>query len=465
MNVSTRPRLARRLRGPAAAALAGVLGLSLAGLSTGPSGASGGVVAVDEVPPTSVRIVQANLLSGQPDAKFAADLATVFAQAPDFITYNEVPRRADAALAPAPYAMFRTPGTYTGATPIAWRADRWEALATGTHMISNLRGRGPGQAVEWGVRYANWVTAREYATGRVVSAVSTHLTPRSKRTEKIIKPSVRRLGALVAALAASGPVLVGGDFNFHYTNKKEYPRDVLTEQGLTPTYDVTGTYAPTGDHRGATIDYVFLHKAEQFRVTGQTTTELHSDHDALTVDAELLTSPVGQPIAFRPGPVVNRPSGGRAGRRVVLDLLVNAIDAAPKGAGIHMDTRGLGDQRIYGSLLKAVERGVKVQFLTRRYRPNAMEKALFARLKARVRTRQWAVGCWATCRRIESRRDLPMTRLLVSTAGATRALRIDSDQPAAYAASRNPTTASIRTSTRAYDWGFREFLALVGRTY
>jgi endonuclease/exonuclease/phosphatase family metal-dependent hydrolase len=464
VNANSRPRLARRLRRPATAALVAVLGVALAGLSAGPTGASGGVIAGDEVPPTSVRIIQANLLSGQGDAKFAGDLRKIFAQAPDFITYNEVPRRPDAKLAPAPYAMFRTPGKYTGATPIAWRADRWEALATGTYMISNLRGREPGQSVEWGVRYANWVTAREYATGRVVSAVSVHLTPRSKRTEKIIKPSVRRLGALVETLATSGPVLVGGDFNFHYTNRTEYPRDVLTEEKLTPTYDVTGTHAPTGDHRGATIDYIFLSKAEQFQVTGQTTTELNSDHDAVTVDVSMLTNP-GQPVAFRPGPVVNKPSEGRAGRRVVLDLFVEAIDAAPAGAGIHLDTDGLADKRIYASLVKAVDRGVFVQFLTRRQRPNYLEKALFSRLKAKVRTRQWAVGCWADCRRVDKFQRVPVTRLLVSTAGATRALRVDSDQPAAYAASRNRTTASIRTSTRAYDRGFRQFLSLVGRSY
>ena len=107
--------------------------------------------------PGVVRITQANLLSGQPALDFQADAATVLSNQPDFITYNEVPYRHDIFLAPPGYAMWRTPGEYTGATPVAWRTDRWTAINQGTTTVSYKGGRLPGQKVEWGIRYANWV--------------------------------------------------------------------------------------------------------------------------------------------------------------------------------------------------------------------------------------------------------------------------------------------------------------------
>ena len=50
---------------------------------------------------------------------------------------------------------------------------------------------------------------------------------------------------------------MAGDMNFHY-GPLQYPRELLASYGFTSTYDVTGTHFPTGDHRGATIDYVFM---------------------------------------------------------------------------------------------------------------------------------------------------------------------------------------------------------------
>ncbi|MEJ7831376.1 MAG: hypothetical protein WKF79_00540 [Nocardioides sp.] len=412
--------------------------------------------------PVAVRLTQANLLSGQPDGKFKADLAKVFATDPDFITYNEVPFRPDELLAPKGFALWRTPGRYSGTTPVAWRTDRWTVQAQGTLELCNRKGRSPGQKVDWGIRYANWVTLAG-VNGERISVVSAHLPPKTEITEGLTAQSLRRLGALSRTLQQSGPVLFGGDFNFHYKSSVDYPRELLAEMQMTPTYDVLGTYFPTGDHHGNTIDYVFMTPVSQFSVLAHRATEMNSDHDAVTADLTFTPTLVGAPVTFVPGKTTNLPSGDRIARRAVLDLMVRAIDNAPRGSGIHLTTTRLADGKIYRALRQAVERGVRVQFVARSARPNKKEQALFALLGARVKTRSWAVRCSGPCRSIESRGRLPLTQLLVSTSGASKALRIDIDQPAAFSTARNPTTAEVTTREGAYDSAYKLFLRLVGR--
>ena len=115
---------------------------------------------------------------------------------PDFITYNEVPFRQDSVLAPPPgYAMWRTPGQYQGETPVAWRADEWIDIAHGTQRLSNRKGRLKGQHVDWGIRYANWVTLRSL-DGRTISVISAHLAPVNSITAGLQPREVRHLGNL-----------------------------------------------------------------------------------------------------------------------------------------------------------------------------------------------------------------------------------------------------------------------------
>lgn len=445
--------------------LTGVLVLLVTGLSLlAPSvtQARSQLPAAAAADPVAVRITQANLLSGQPDGKFKADLATVFATGPDFITYNEVPYRPDALLAPEGFDLWRTPGRYSGGTPVAWRSDRWSVQAQGTLLLCNRKGRSPGQKVDWGIRYANWVTLVGVG-GERISVVSAHLPPKTEITEGLAAQSLRRLGRLSATLQQSGPVLFGGDFNFHYKSRVDYPRGLLAELQMTPTYDVLGTYMPTGDHQGATIDYVFLTPVSQFSVLGHRTTELNSDHDALTADLTFTPSLVDQPVTFVPGRTANLPSGDRTARRAVLDLMVLAIDNAPRGAGIHMATTSLADGLVFRALKKADKRGVRVHFLTRRARPNKKEEALFDLLGGRIKTRTWAVPCSGPCLRIAGKGRLPKTRLLVSRSGATTALRIDSNQAAAFTTARKATVAQVSTRKGAYDFSYNLFLKLVGR--
>jgi len=219
-------------------------------------------VALPPPAPGVVRITEANLLSGQPAPDFQSDVATVLSNQPDFIAYNEVPYRLDGFLAPPGYALWRTPGQYTGETPVAWRTDKWTAINQGTTTVSYKEGKLPGQKVEWGIRYANWVTLQG-VDGHVISVISAHLAPESEITMGLQDVGVTNLGILANQLAASGPVLMAGDMNFHY-GPLQYPRELLASYGFTSTYDVTGTHFPTGDHRGATIDYVFMKAASQF---------------------------------------------------------------------------------------------------------------------------------------------------------------------------------------------------------
>jgi endonuclease/exonuclease/phosphatase family metal-dependent hydrolase len=456
---------ARRLAAGVAVLATALLGTSVAApsLATEPTSRAVAPMSAPLPPPTPgvVRITQANLLSGQDAAYFQADAATVISNQPDFITYNEVPYRHDIFLAPPGYALWRTPGQYTGETPVAWRTDKWTAINQGTAVVSDKGGKLPGQKVEWGIRFANWVTLQGI-DGHVVSVISAHLAPETEITEGLQEVGIKNIGVLANQLAAYGPVLMAGDMNFHY-GPLQYPRDLLASYGFTSTYDVTGTHFPTGDHRGATIDYVFLKTAAQFSVLGQYNQELYSDHDAVTADLAFTDAPAEVPVSFTPGSFTNQPSGTRAARRAVLDLMVKAVDNAPEGAAIHLTTAKLGDKPLYRSLRAAIDRGVHVQFLTRRNHPSQQELNLMNVLGDKVWKKDWAVGCDDECRRIESRGNLPQTRLLVSRSGVTDAVRMDVDMPAVFSTSKSLTHARVWTSKATYDGAFKRFFLLVGR--
>jgi hypothetical protein len=298
--------------------------------------------------------------------------------------------------------------------------------------------------------------------GHVVSVISAHLAPETTITEGLQEVGVNNLGALANQLAAYGPVLMAGDMNFNYGPLK-YPRALLASYGFTSTYDILGQSFPTGDHQGGTIDYVFVKDASQFTVLGQYNQELNSDHDAVTADLAFTGTPGAVPVSFLPGKYTNEPTGTRAGRRGVLDLMVRAIDNAPADAAIHLTTAKLGDKQIYRALRDAIDRGVHVQVLTRRTHFSQQEQNLMNVLGDKVWKKSWAVGCEEECRLIEGRGNLPQTRLLISQSGLTSALRIDADGPMVFSSGSTLTTAQIWTSQATYDGAFRRFFLLVGR--
>lgn len=233
-------------------------------------------------PPTEmdVRMVQANILSRMGAGSFAADLREATAGAPDFVTLNEAVRPSELLTLPN-YAFHRgTDSRWTLETTVLWRTDRWDALSTGTRYLHRRGGT-------WGTRAVNWVTLRSLETGKVVSVVSTHASPVGKGTPDLLPVYMGALSALVRELSAQGPVFAGGDLNVHYGSGR-FPRAGMQAGGLVPTYDVHGIPpGGTGDHGGATIDYLLFQPGAGVTSTRQSKTELLSDHDAVIGDFHL----------------------------------------------------------------------------------------------------------------------------------------------------------------------------------
>lgn len=336
------------------AAVTSVVALGLAGLAVtaAPAQASKDTVTPDVV------MVQANIKTGMPVSKFQSDVRAVLAPRPDFVTYNEVPMRQDGVLAPEGYDLWRTPGEYLGATPVAWRTDTWAPIAEGTRRVSNYRKIPPKRHTMLGLRYASWVTLQS-VDGRVVSVVSAHVPPFVPKMPDLRRRTVIRIGALVSELKAAGPVLVGGDFNVHYTSSA-YPRDVLTSDSMVPTYDVLGSYFPTGDHQGATIDYVFTTSDDQIQVMDQRAVELNSDHNAViaglswTVDAPADTTRM-----------TNDPAGTPKERRLVVKQVLDAVRSSTTGESVDLVTANLKLPKVAKALKDAAARGVTVRVITR----------------------------------------------------------------------------------------------------
>lgn len=309
---------------------------------------------------SDITFIATNLRSPQSYQSFQKDAAEVFSHQPDLVAYNEVAFRYDGFLAPEGYQLWRKPGQYTGATPVAWRTDTWSLVASGTRQISFYKKRPPGKQTKLGLRFANWVTLQA-AGGRTLSVVAIHVAPVFRddtgRERDLLRPSVRRLSALVEELGVHGPVLVGGDFNVHYKSRR-YPRGILTGAGLAPTYDLMGSYFPTGDHGGHTVDYVFVRGSDELEVDDHYPVELRSDHDAVVAGLSWTSPGPGVEV------VSNNPRGDRAEQRAVANRLTRAINAATAGERVEVSTRGLTLRPVYRSLKRAYMRGVAVHLTT-----------------------------------------------------------------------------------------------------
>jgi endonuclease/exonuclease/phosphatase family metal-dependent hydrolase len=429
-------------------------------------------------PATGFRMIQANLESPQSGAHFQADFAAVIAQQPDFVTLNEVAYRYDVNLMPPGYAMWRpgramwTPetwekqGRYAAENAVLWRTDRWTMTDQGSTRILNKQGVPRGKRVELGKRYANWVTLVS-ADGRTVSVVSTHFTPYIKEWGDLAPREVRNLGELTATLATRGPVLIGGDFNFHYRSQ-QYPATTLAENNIVPTYDLFGgAFPPTGDHFGATVDYQFVvQNGDQVRPVVQWTTELNSDHDALGTDWQygaLAPEPTTLPSTnarFAPRRFANHPKWRHKGQRSVVRRLNKAINNAPPGSAIHLATGNLADGPTRRALLWAQKRGVYVQVLIRDERMNRHERALRKHLGRDTRMRTWFADCEShKCQRVSKR--MARTTLLVSQSGQTPAVKITVNRSLGRWAVKRKTRARQTTDLPTYNRGFHKYFLLI----
>ncbi|MBM7515850.1 hypothetical protein [Nocardioides nitrophenolicus] len=397
-----------------------------------------------------VRLVQANIKSGMSLDRTAADLGQVFAQLPDFITFNEVSSRPDTLLAPPGYAIQRTPGTYTGATAVVWDTSRWTKIAAGTYNISEVWGKSKKQKVHWGVRYANWATLRN-AEGRTVSVVAVHFAPVTAYTPGITLPSYQRLAGLAQTLSAQGPVLMAGDVNVNFRSAA-YPRNDIAAMGLVNAFDLFGVAPPTHDS-GAVIDHAYLYQGDPLLpVTNLTTTELNSDHKLLTVDLGNVGPRAG---AFAPGWMSNKDD-----KKATLRLVRSAINQAPPGSALHLATKKLGGTSIYRAIVNARARGVEVQIITGHRKATDLDRKLAKLLGTKKKHKSWAKRKpnWGQY-------GLPKGLVLASTSGGTRAVRIDSSRVWVTKEQKRPgSAAQIRSDQFGYDEMFIRFFAAVGRT-
>ena len=392
-------------------------------------------------PAGDVTMIQANIYSGLTVPKFQADVKKVLDLAPDFITYNEVPLRNDLVMAPPSrgYAIHRNMrNRYTASTAVAWRTDRWTKIASGTERISNWRGKPPGRNIELGRRFANWVRLQS-PDGRVVSVVAVHVAPLVNGMPDLRRRSVVRIGELVDRLSPAGPVLVGGDFNIHY-RASIYPRTILTEAGMVPTYDMLKSWFPTGDHRGATIDYLFNRTQDQMWAAGHRAMELNSDHDAViagfdwTVDAPAETQAV-----------TNQPnSDDPATRRSAVTTLRSQIRAAEAGGTVEIVTAELEQWGLARAARNAVARGVHVRLTTSSRELTPRERTVRRAIEASGDPASSVTQCFGSCRDGWRAASGPRGLLMVAKPSGAWTVRTDSSRAFVDLVER-ATTLTVRT--------------------
>jgi endonuclease/exonuclease/phosphatase (EEP) superfamily protein YafD len=415
-------------------------------LSIGAQGATTTAQAVVVESASDIRIVTANLRSPQTPERFQADAREVIAQHPDLITYNEVYNRQDMFLAPDGYTLWRTPGHYLGNTPVAWKTRKWTDVAHGTRRISYYPTRPPGKHTYLGIRYANWVSL-ESPDGRRLSVVSVHVAPpfNDENGDRVdlLRPTVRKVSRLVDELKGFGPVLIGGDFNVPY-NSARYPRDLLTAARMRPTYDLLGTSFPTGDHHGATIDYVFVRGKGQLEADWHRPVELNSDHDAVVAGLSWTTEAPQSEVTTT---VKNQPDGTTAERRAVARELRRRLAQTAAGDTVQLGTRGMNLGVVDRALRDAEARGVRVRVTTRSLQLTAVERRLNQTLDANG---SWLRRCQDACR-TQWEADEPPSLLLVSGTDRQGKVRIDVSRPLRRTVITRRTSARITNSTTEMD--------------
>jgi hypothetical protein len=327
---------------------------------------------------------------------------------------------------------------YTKQTAVAWRSDRFSEVASGTVRISNYRRRPAGRNIKLGIRFANWVTLGT-PDGRRLSVVAVHVAPNVRDMPNLLRPTVRKIGALVSELAPSGPVLVGGDFNVHYRSGS-YPRDLFDEAEMVPTYDALGTWFPTGDHRGATIDYIFNRGAGQLAPDRHSKFELNSDHDAVQAGFSWQVDP---PADTRQ--VVSDPTGDAEARRRVVAAIVREFRTADPGSQVDVVTSGFGPRRMYRKARRAVARGVQVRLVTRSETLTKREQKLAEYVRGSGRSGSAVRRCVDDCRARWRESGMARGFLLVRDDRGRAVKRLDVDRPLSPTALERRTTLTVRT--------------------
>lgn len=417
-----------------------------------------------------INLVQANISKDQSYAKFTSDVAAVYEQNPDIITFNEVYRRSDADLTRKGYSIFRTPGIRKGWAPVVWRDDKWTMTDSGTVKISDTA---EGQRGLVGVRYANWVTLVN-PDGLTVSVIAAHIAPNSGATASLLVPSLKKLNKTALALRESGPVILAGDFNMGYYSDRYQPQ-YLAGAGLKSTFDMMGRSFPT-HRRGGAIDYVFLSPVDNFYLEDTYPVLMKSDHRMVVAKLHLLGAAQGDPPpTFDAGTVSSDPRGSKERQRAVRTLERRAIAATPGGAAIHLASDRIWGRRFIEELVAAHERGVNVTVITDRRDLSDAERALRKLLGHDSTQPRYFVkkrNLWPDSSRAPRRAvggKLQPTMLLISRAGGTPAFGLTANTNLGRKPLQrrygSPTLAKVTTDLASYDKRYRKYLAAIGRSY
>lgn len=408
------------------------------------------------------RVVESNLDSPQPWQKFQQDDNQIRRQHPDFQILNEVAYRHSKVLAPAGYSIWRTPGRYSGETPVVWNSNRWTITSQGTSMISNRRGVPSGFQVQVGMRYANWATFTNGA-GREVSIVSAHYVPPVPSWPNLAPIETKRLGHLMDWLSQRGPVIAGGDLNKAY-GSRAFPRRVMNQHHLVPTYDVLG--APkggTGDHHGNTIDFTLMRqRAHADRPVHQYTMSQNSDHKAVVTDFHYVTKAASSDGAtlpqFRAGVVNSRPKSAK-GKYAAINAFVNAMKNAGAGGGMHVLTNQLTNGSVGNALIAAKRRGVHVQVMVRNSHLTGVERKVRRALGNKLGQQSWFRRCGGPkCHAAQAR--MPGSIVLVSQDGQTPSVRMLTSRGLNHDAVARATRVLTTNGLGKYLLALRHFRAL-----
>jgi endonuclease/exonuclease/phosphatase family metal-dependent hydrolase len=228
-------------------------------------------------------------------------VALIHREAPDLLGMQEVLLHQKRYLeAELPAYTFVGAGRDDGAlagefSPLAWRSDRFEMLASGTFWLSPTPSQ-PGKG--WDAAYprvATWAALRDLRTGRTIRMLNTHFD----HVGTVARASAARM---IAEWVAGGdvPAIVLGDFNAAPGSE---PYRILADtarSGLADTRTISHAppYGPPGTFTGfdiaaaqpAPIDHVFVTRhftvARHAVVTQQWEGRLPSDHYPVVVDLE-----------------------------------------------------------------------------------------------------------------------------------------------------------------------------------
>jgi len=241
-----------------------------------------------------LRVVDANIRTNMPRARWTADLATVLARDPDVVTLQEMDDRSDAEIRDAApgYDLWRMPDqrgdvyAQSRGTVVLWRSDSYEPVRKGRVTLTAAQARLDN-------RYAQWVTLRERETGATFSVISAHAmtNPRGDTArQRLDAAGFRRLADLVDTLERSGPVVLGGDLNVQYRGQADVawgPRTILSRAQMTEVKQQAGRFPESAyatHDGGGSVDYVFT--TDGLRATEVHTVGLHSDHRAVVADLD-----------------------------------------------------------------------------------------------------------------------------------------------------------------------------------